>query len=747
MTRESKGARGNRSGKKRSASEIHAEHDVLLKDSRFSEATWDPRFSRVPKLAKGGIDDERFKAKLKKDPSFREKFTPVDRFGRPKKAPVLPNSLRILATSDDECGSEDSAADESLERDAVFLHAKPIVEDDDEESDLDDFVEDAEELESIPRGKATKRLAVIGLDWSVTRAVDILASLGSFCPRGKRILYAEVHPSKFGLSRLAVEAKFGPQVIGDEDLKVVKEAKIMASISAEENNTDDLDEDYRTHDLVTQEQENEETSKSHVEDSENSASSEDDTDSIDNNQAEKVRDDQTALRRYEEERLNYYYGVVEFEDEKSANAVYEQCDGVEYAQSGRAFDLRFIPTDMKIVTTPRDRAENIPEGYNPPNADSSSLNNSTVKLSWDADDPERMVLKTRAFTKHELDEDDLRAYLASSSDDESGENLSRNEIEKKRTILLGVTENPEDKSGDEDVDLEVSFEPGMLEKGEEILSRKREKDEHQGETPWETRLRRIREQKNEKRRRRRELLASKGTELESTPSSDDDKATSAAENPIFSDPFFSSENRFDDNKAKGVTKLKSNPKENFKSRKVTNGEGSEEEGNEHQRLEQANLELLTMTVEGGSTGGDKFREALAAADSDDEERQERKINKRTRGKRRWQKQKEVTATKPSVMDTDDARFQGLFNSHLFAIDPTHPKFRDNDTTRNIMLEKSRRVRKQPIDSPTPNRKQTNSDLSREDVIRPAVNANSELRQLAARVKARAKAKTKRSNKV
>lgn len=53
-----------------------------------------------------------------------------------------------------------------------------------------------------------------------------------------------------------------------------------------------------------------------------------------------------------------------------------------------------------------------------------ALRHSKVKLTWDQDDPNRVKMLRRPLTKAEMDEDDFKAYLASSSDeDEDDEEL------------------------------------------------------------------------------------------------------------------------------------------------------------------------------------------------------------------------------------------------------------------------------------------------------------------------------------
>lgn len=761
-------------GTKRSrpvAEEVEEEEEnVLATDSRFSEATWDPKFSRIPKKAKGIIEDDRFTSKLKSSQSFRDAEAPVDRFGRPKKRRTeeLHPSINHLGTNEDD-DDEDEEADIGVEDNEEY------EDDSDDDSDADDIADEGEEeeAEDIPRGKATKRLAVMGLDWSVTRSVDIMASLGSFCPTGKQIKRVDVHPSKFGLERLAVEAKLGPQVIPKEDLKVLYNQRthsVKHSKGRDEEDDDDDDDDDSDND-----NEGESRKRNNPKDSDEDDEDEDDEDDDDDeftNDDQAVWKQQQALRKYEEERLKYYYAVVEFEDVQSADAVYEQCDGVEYSQSGRCFDLRFIPSEMKIETKPRDWCSRVPDSYRPPVVNLSSLNNSTVKLSWDADPPDRMILKKKAFGKNELNEADLKAYLASDSESDAGENEDKDkdkEIEKKRSLLLGLSDkrdgkkNGDGESEDEDdVDLEVTFEPGMLDKGEEILKKKEEKNQREKETEWEARLRRLREKKSEKRKQRKATLSSKNDD-QSSGSSDldddddddgdmivgenddnDDDNENEAKDKSFSDPFFSSGRTLEEEERMAAAKAKDKAKKK-KERKQSERAQQEDEDQELNEQNKAELELLMMEDKRLESGKSKIREKLAAMDSDEEEEARRNRRKgKSRGKRRWQKEdKQSEQPSAAVVDVNDDRFKNVFDSHLFAIDPTHPKYKQNETTKVLVQEKGKRDRKKEKEgsgSLYDSGRKNDGDSKKSGSEGNA--AQAEIQQLAARIKARAKAKTK-----
>jgi hypothetical protein len=449
-------------------------------DQRFARFSSDPKFRTVPRKEKKVEIDERFGALFnKEDKRFAQSEISVDKRGRPKKNSQRDNYGKYYKINEQEDGSdeEDSDSDKDDEEmeekrqekkkakrglDANIknkLH-NPNVDyargegnlfsDDDSSSGDDDSSDDDDDSKkSKNRDKggeeqfdkwgeldhdaerteeATRRLALCNMDWDRVGAQDIFIAMSSFCPTGQAgVKSVKVYLSEFGRKRKTEEDLLGPE-----------ELRVKPKTEQEEEDAE-------------------------------SASSDDDTNAeeIDKKAMERVR-------RYQVNRLKYYYAVVEFDSVDSANKVYEECDGTEYELSATRFDLRFIPHNMEFEEEPETNCESMPnpDKYQPKHFNTTALSLGKVELTWDETDPQRKLTLRKAFEEgDEGKDDDLMAYVAMSSSEEEEEknphegeeNSSGDEEEgdaiEKYKALLADAEHKEKKEKEEKGNMEISWGP------------------------------------------------------------------------------------------------------------------------------------------------------------------------------------------------------------------------------------------------------------------------------------------------
>ena len=235
-----------------------------------------------------------------------------------------------------------------------------------------------------------------------------------------------------------------------------------------------------------------------------------------------------ALRKYQVDRLKYYYAVVECDSVETAKAIFTSCDGAEFESSANLVDLRYIPDEMEFEDDPKDEARELPVIYESVEFVTEALQHSKVNLTWDADDVDRQKTTKRHFTKQDLKDMDFKAFLASSDGESDVDEELR---DKYKSLLAG-----DDNSGEEEDDMEITFAPGLSEKATKLLEEKKLREAEVDETVFEKQLR---QQREKKKARKGAKLVNKIEDLADDRIDSDDKEA-------FNDPFFQTALNSDD---------------------------------------------------------------------------------------------------------------------------------------------------------------------------------------------------------
>lgn len=657
---------------------------LITADPRFANIQTDPRY-RLPSKRHTHVKlDKRF-SHILHDKDFSRNAA-VDRYGRKLARDDTKKHLERfyrLGDDEDDEGEKDEDDDISVDdddevlkelekadsrapgydpaRDGGFSSSSSEEEssEDEDEEDEDEEAVGGEELdfpdkqrEDVPIGEVTNRIAVVNLDWDNIRAEDLMAVFSSFTSAGGRVSKVVVYPSEFGKERMEKEETEGPP------------REIFAT---KEDDEDDEDEEEE----LDPEEEEENIKKSILKE----------------DKGEEFNT--TQLRKYQLERLRYFYAILTFSSKEVAKHVYDNVDGAEYLTSANFFDLRFVPDETDFSDDqPRDECERIPDGYQPNDFVTDALQHSKVKLTWDMDDKSRKEAQARAFrgSRKEIDENDLKAYLASdSSDDEEdggvdivdgtkgeGSKISQKEEERQRMrALLGLSAQPAQSSKSDGPvgEMEVTFTSG--------LAGGPNRDTIFENEPEETSVEKYLRKERERKKRRKEKL--KGGKMDDADADDDDKDGADEEKPQgeedlgFNDPFF------EDPSDKAATAAR---RKEEKRRKREEREAEETAA----AAKRAELELLMMDDDDSKSGMRHFdMNEIAKA-----EKQARK--KKGKGKGKGKDQAAQEATDNFEMDVSDPRFSRLFQNHEFAIDPTNPRFKPTSGMKALLEEGRKRRR-------------------------------------------------------
>ncbi|XP_047502527.1 ESF1 homolog isoform X2 [Penaeus chinensis] len=517
--------------------------------------------------------------------------------------------------------SDDSSDDDSSTSDE---------DDEPEEFEWGELDQDAEWETEGNEVEETSRLALCNMDWDRIKAADIMKLFTSFCPRGGSVRKVTIYPSEFGKERMAEEVLKGPRelVTGpadeDDDINLVDLEKLEKGIL--NSSTGANAKHYET------------------------------------------------LRRYQRNRLLYYYAVIECDTIDTAKIIYKECDRQPFEETGILIDLRYIPPDMTFDDEVFDRCEAVPDTYEPKYFITTALQLSQPSLTWDEADPDRQRILSTAMTKalngEEVDEEYLKGFVASGSECEDEESLQSDgddesededakaaRIAKFRALIKEIDEK-ENKKKQDHIHMEEMFaveedseeeeeEEEDVESAEEDVAK--EKSDH---NPFEKYLEKRKAKKKEREQKKKHV---KSTENGDSDESDYDDVPEGVD--LNSDPYFAEEI----NKMKGEKKQKNSSKNKKSSIEETEGESK------------GDLELLLMDEDDAENKHFNMRDII-------EDNKEKKKRRMSKNKKKLEKMKEKEMEKLKAVDdfeinAGDSRFSQLFSSGEYNIDPSHSQFK------------------------------------------------------------------------
>lgn len=598
------------------------------------------------------------------------------------------------------------------------------------------------EQDTVPLGEETRRLAIVNMDWDHVRSLDLYKVFSSLVsPVATRLPGTSVAQTDDGNARrhqASVQVKgtvesvrvyvseFGKERMKREDIEGPPK-DIFKSRSAADGGEEPS----------TRKKRKKTKGKSKVK---GSAQEDEDDDDDEDDAVFEVDDgaefDEEALRKYQLERLRYYYAVATFDSPLSARHVYDEIDGTEMERTANVFDLQFVPDDVEFADHQgddgwRDEARpGVDDGvaYKGVDWSTAALRHSKVRLTWDAPDPERQKITRRAnLTKDQIRDEDFKAYLASDSEpsdededaeaaddgagaahrnkmrallgldgeDGGGESGSRGKGRPSSSAFQDARGSQGDNAQEEQGDMQITFMPGLSEAAARRANKAVTATGEGEETTLEKYLRKQREKKASRR-------AAKEGQAEAADGEAEASASSAPVVPKdsdlgFDDPFFASDNdegEVDFDEMLAAEKKRGKDKGNGGNSSSSKAKAKTEYDRAPPSRDANDDDVASADEDGTHRDHFSMQDVIKA-----EMKSGKKMN-------RWEKKKAAkkggaigggtTTTAPKAVQGDfemnvaDPRFNAVMDDHQYAIDPSHPGFVKTSGMQKLLEEKRKR---------------------------------------------------------
>ena len=90
------------------------------------------------------------------------------------------------------------------------------------------------------------------------------------------------------------------------------------------------------------------------------------------------------LRKYEVNKMKYFYGVIHCNSKVTANRIIEENDGMEFELTNIRLQLSSVPDELDFPQTVKEEIDELPSNYDFDQGKiTRALNHSTVRLTWD----------------------------------------------------------------------------------------------------------------------------------------------------------------------------------------------------------------------------------------------------------------------------------------------------------------------------------------------------------------------------
>lgn len=139
------------------------------------------------------------------------------------------------------------------------------------------------------------------------------------------------------------------------------------------------------------------------------------------------------LRKYEINKMKYFYAIVYCNSTRTARHIFKEFNGYELELTNIKLNLSFVDDNLQFPQALKEEADEVLPGYSfDASKVSRAMNHSTVKLTWDQDDPKRkarLANNYKALLNQKEDDydsaDEMRAYkgLIASSSGESDDDV------------------------------------------------------------------------------------------------------------------------------------------------------------------------------------------------------------------------------------------------------------------------------------------------------------------------------------